>query len=89
MRDAFARKSPSMREIFVGKRPSLRDFCGKVKVDSYFMTRSFVSESQKSSDNKMSIPMKIESWLSRPVIYMVNTMTIICNLVSVLAIKFY
>lgn len=53
MRDTFARKSPSMREIFVEKRPSLRDFfCGKVKVNSYFMTRSFVSESQKSSDNK-------------------------------------
>lgn len=52
MKDVFARKSPSMREIFVEKRPSLRDFCGKVKVNSYFMTRSFVSESQKSSDNK-------------------------------------
>ena len=89
MRDVFARKSPSLREIFVGKRPSLRDFCGKVKVDSYFMTRSFVSESQKSSDNKMSIPMKIESWLSRSVIFMVNTITITLNLVSVPAFKFY
>lgn len=29
MKDAFARKYPSMREVFVEKRPSLRDFLWK------------------------------------------------------------
>ena len=36
MRDAFARKSPSMREIFVGKRPSLREFCGNYAIIAYY-----------------------------------------------------
>lgn len=36
MRDAFARKSPSMREIFVGKRPSLREICMKNAIYSFY-----------------------------------------------------
>lgn len=36
MRDAFARKSPSMREIFVEERPSLREICMKNAIYSFY-----------------------------------------------------
>lgn len=36
MKDAFARKSPSMREVFVEKRPSLRDFYGNYAIIAYY-----------------------------------------------------
>lgn len=36
MKDVFARKSPLLREIFVGKRPSLRDFYGNYAIIAYY-----------------------------------------------------
>lgn len=36
MKDVFARKSPSMREIFMGKRPLLRDFIENMLYTAFY-----------------------------------------------------
>lgn len=36
MKDVFVQIFPSMREVFVGKRPSLRDFYGNYAIIAYY-----------------------------------------------------